>query len=448
MKNLTSGSETRVIAAFVLPLIAGSIIQQLFQTVDSIIVGRFLGESALASVGVSNPIILMIVSLLIGIGAGADILTARYFGAEDYRGLKKVIDSYLIAVLVAAVLVGIAGFFLAEPILRLIRTPDEIVTDAKAYLRVIFLGMFFLAGYNTFSGILRGTGNSKTPFYFLLVAVFLNVGLDLLFVVVFEMGIAGAAYATVTAQGTAFFACLLYINRYNPLVSFHFRHLELSMKYLRKGIAIGTPEAFQRIITAVGRIVIQAMINPFGTTVIAAYTAGMRIDSFAGLPIMELAHAMTLFTSQNYGAGEIERIKQGKKAALKIGWTCSLVLMIFMWMFGDHMIFLFNTNPEVIRMGHQYIKIASTAYFFASFMYINLGIIKGLGNTFVPMIISLVILWFVRIPAAWVMGKQYGIFGIWISIPISWATGAVVVIWVSRIFYRRAKDRIASRRVL
>jgi MATE family, multidrug efflux pump len=423
---------------FTLPMIAGNIVQQLYNTVDSLIVGRVIGPSALAAVGVSHPVMILLVSLLIGLGTGADILTARYHGAGDLKQVKQVIESFLSLVLILSVLTGLLGAAVTVPILRLIHTPPDIMEGATQYLRVIFLGLFTLAGYNTLGGVLRGTGDSMTPLLYLVLAAVINILLDILFVVVLRIGIIGAAYATVIAQGLSFAACLLHINRNKRLLPVLLLKPEWRIDLICEGLRIGFPAAIQRIISSIGMLVVQSLVNPFGMVSVAAHTAGMRVDSFAALPVMDLSYGITIFSSQNLAAGKKNRVFRGYRDTLFLGWTFCICLTIFMWFAGGHVIALFTDNKMVQTLGHRYLRILCPSYLIACYMHVTLGIIKGSGNTLVSMLISLFSLWIIRLPAAELFKPLLGISGIWLSVPVSWTAGGIA----AGLYYHRWRKSI------
>lgn len=432
MQNLTEGREAKVLFRYVLPMILGNVVQQLYHTADTIIVGRILGKSALASVGVSSPIMVLMISLLVGAGMGADILSAECTGKRDSEALARVTDTFMSTIVVAAVILGITGFFLAELILAAIHTPQEISEDAAAYLRIIFLGLFLMAGYNTFSGIIRGTGDTVMPLIFLSASVTGNILLDLLFIAVLNWGITGAAYATIFAQGAAFFCWFVYSAQKNARASLRLKGFSFDYELLKRGLHIGLPIAVQHMTMSTGQLMLQSIVNPFGMTTVAAYAAGMKVDSLASLPVLNIAQAASIFTAQNAGAGNKVRVRNGKRAALLIGWTVSIILALSAWLFGEKIIVLFNEDMQVVRLGGLYLRILCPSYLFASAFHVLMGVMRGCGNTLIPMSVSIISLWIVRLPTALFLGRISGIQGVWFSIPVSWGFGAFCMMCIMR----------------
>jgi putative MATE family efflux protein len=424
MKNLTEGSEARGIISFAVPMLIGNVFQQMYMMVDSIIVGRGVGKEALAAVGASFPIIFLMVSLVIGVTMGASIMLSQYFGARDTAKLKKTIDTTVIFLLITAVLVTVAGLIFSGPILKLLRTPDAVFPLARQYLNVMFAGMVFLFGYNTVSAILRGLGDSKNPLYFLIIASIVNIFLDLLFVMVFHWGVAGAAWATVIAQGVSLLVGVIYMRRsaYEYL-HVHPKTIRFDRKIFRNMLRIGLPTGIQQSLVSLGFIALTRIVNPFGTNVIAGYTAASRLDSFAAMPAMNLSMAMSTFVGQNMGAQKQERVRKGYISALLVSGAISLVMTAVMIIFRRALIGLFANDPDVVAIGAQYLLIVSSFYIIFSSMFITGGVLRGAGDTLTQMIFTLVALWVVRIPVSALLASHVGSAGIWWGVPAGWIVG-------------------------
>lgn len=425
MKDLTKGNVARVILKFALPMLLGNVFQQLYSIVDAVIVGKFLGKDALAAVGASFPIIFTIIALVIGIGGGASVVISQYFGARDYDKVRRAIDTVNVFLLITGIGISIIGILSSRWLFTLLQLPNELMAPAITYLNIYLVGMVVFFGFNGTTSILRGIGDSKTPLYFLVVATILNIGLDLLFVVVFKWGIAGAAWATVVSQIIAFTTLIVYINRTHNLVRFAIKGLVFDWEIFRQSIRIGLPTGFQQTFVALGMMALMGIVNTFGTDVIAGYTAAGRIDSIAGLPAMSISMALSVFVGQNLGAGKINRIKAGLRATLLIGSIMSVATTIVVWLWGNPIMKIFTNDPNVISVGKEYLIIVSLFYIVFSTMFSFTGLLRGAGATLIPMFITLFSLWLIRIPLAWFLSKHIGVQGIWWSIPIAWFTGMI-----------------------
>ncbi|WP_425448205.1 MATE family efflux transporter [Dethiothermospora halolimnae] len=428
MKDLTKGHEGKLIFYFALPMLIGNIFQQLYNTVDSIIVGNFLGKEALAAVSTSFPVLFLLISLIMGITMGSTILISQFYGAKDYANLKKTIDTTYIFLFVGSILITILGLVLSGPILKLLNTPGNILPQAKSYINVIFIGIVAMFGYNSISAILRGLGDSKTPLKFLIISTILNIILDVLFIVVFKFGVSGAAWATVIAQGFSFIYGIYHLNKHHEVLKFNVKDMEFDKAIFFKSLKIGLPSGVQQVLFSLGMMAIQSIINPFGETTMAAFGAGSRLNSFGTMPIMNFGSAISAFVGQNLGAGKNERVKKGYKYTLLMSVSMSIIITVLVFIFGEKMVWLFNKDPEVIKIGTSYLKIVSSFYAVVSIMFITTGVLRGAGDTFVPMIISILTLWLIRIPVATFLSERIGTNGIWASVPAGWTIGMVLTI--------------------
>lgn len=428
MKDFTKGNEAKLIFYFALPMLLGNVFQQMYNTVDSIIVGRALGDGSLAAVGTSFSITFLLISLVMGITMGSTILISQYFGAKNMENVRKAMDTAYVFLFFASIGITIIGLIISGPVLKLMNVPQEIFAEAKTYLDITFIGMISMFGYNSISAILRGLGDSKTPLYFLIVSTIVNIVLDLIFVMVFKWGVAGAAWATVIAQTVSFLGGFAYLVKTHPLFKFDFRNMQFDKNIFSASIRIGFPSGVQQMLVSIGMMSIQSLVNGFGTAAMAAFTAAGRLDSFAAMPAMNFSQAMTSFTGQNVGAGKPERAKKGLMATIAMSAAISVVITVVMFIWGKELMMLFNTNPEVINIGASYLVIVSSFYIVFSTMFVTNGLIRGTGHTVFTMFVTIGSLWLVRVPLATVLSRTMGIDGIWWSIPIGWAVGCIIAL--------------------
>ncbi|MDP4184534.1 MAG: MATE family efflux transporter [Bacteroidota bacterium] len=429
MKDFTHGNETSLILKFSIPLVLGNLIQNLYSIIDSIIVGNFLGKAALAAVGASFPIIYTLISLVIGIGSGASTIIAQYFGAKDHDKVRKTIDTIYIFFFFAGIVISIIGIMLSRHIFILLRLPEEVMPDALIYLRIYLAGMIFLFGFNGISSILRGLGDSKNPLWFMIIAVTSNIILDLLFILVFKWEIAGIASAMVISQSSTFIASIIYLNKKHPLVSLKLKSLTFDRVIFKDCVRIGLPTGLQQSLVAIGMMSIMGIINTFGTNAVAAFTAGIRIDSFARMPAMTFASALQSFTGQNLGARKSIRIKKGLYSTLIISCIYCLFISAILVLTRDTLMRMFTSEESVIRIGSDYLLIVTSFYLLFSIMFAFYGIMRGAGATLIPMLVTLITLWIIRVPLAFYLSGKIGVNGIFWSEPISWIPG-VLFCWI------------------
>ncbi|MAE08363.1 MAG: MATE family efflux transporter [Bacteroidetes bacterium] len=426
MKDLTTGKEGKRILNFAIPMLFGNVFQQLYNVVDSIIVGKVIGDEALAAVGANFPFIFALISFVVGIAIGATIIIAQYFGAKQMENMKRTIDTLFIFMFFASIIITLVGIWLSKYVFEMIDLPADVAPMAIQYFNVYAIGFIFFFGFQGTSAILRGLGDSKTPVYFLIGSTILNIALDLLFVVVFRWGIVGVAAATVISQGCAFFAIIWYINKFHRLIDISPLKMRFDMSIFKKSLRIGLPTGFQHTFVALGFLALYRIVNVFGTPTIAAYSIAMRIDSFAVMPAMNFSAAISTFVGQNIGANKFERIGKGLKSTLLMINSISLAVTIFAVIFAGPLISLFTDSKEVIEIGKQYIYIVTPFYIVFSTMFILNGLLRGAGDTFIPMIITLLALWAVRLPTSWFLSEEIGSIGIWWGIPIAWFFGAIL----------------------
>lgn len=423
LKDLTIGKESNTIFQFALPMLIGNVFMQLYNIVDSIIVGNYIGKEALSAVGASFPVYFALISLVIGIASGSAIVISQYFGAKDYEKVQKGVDTMFILLIASTVVISIIGIVFVEDIFILIKLPEELMADAKIYMVITLLGLFAAFGYNGIASIYRSLGDSKTPLYFLIISTITNIVLDLLFVLQFGMGVEGVAIATVISEIGAFASGIIYLNRTHKVIKINLFKLKFDKEIFLKSTKIGLPGGFQQLFVALGMTALFAVVNQFGTNVIAAYSVALRIDSFAIMPAMNFGQALTAFVGQNIGAGKIHRVKNGLKSTILMSSAISLSISIIVIFAGGYLMALFTPDKEVIRLGHDYLMIVGSFYIIFAVMFSYTGVFRGAGDTIIPMFITLFSLWLIRIPLSYYLSADFAQNGIWYSIPLAWGFG-------------------------
>lgn len=428
MRSMTEGNEAKLIIAFSIPLLLGNVFQQLYSTIDAMVVGLGVGKEALAAVGVSFPLIFLMISVIMGVSMGGSVVLSQYFGAREQVRLRKSMHTIYALLLIASGVTTIAGIVVAGPILILIGTPSAYFAQARLFLQITFCGMVFIFGYNAISAVLRALGDSKNPLYFLIFASLLNIGLVLLFVLGFHWGVAGSAWATVIAQAFAFAISLAYVQRSKDrILHISLKELRVDRDELRRVLSVGLPTALQMGLISLSFIALNAIVNPFGTEVMAGYTAASRLDSFAVLPAMNLSIAMSTFVGQNMGAGKPERVRRGLGAVLLLSTVLSVLITAAFQLFPRDLVALFATDPAVIAHGSRYLVIVSAFYLVFSTMFVMSGLLRGAGAATFAMMSAVVAVWVARIPSSWLLSRVYGADGIWYGIPVGWGFGLVMV---------------------
>jgi len=423
MRDLTTGKEGKLIFQFAAPMLLGNVFQQLFSVVDSIVVGNFVGKEALAAVGASFPVIFIMVSMIIGLVIGTTVVISQYFGAKNLVKVKRAIDTMYIYSAAFGIITTVIGIIIAEPLLRLLGLPEDIMPQAVQYLQIYLSGMVVFFGFNGTSAVLRGLGDSKTPLYFLIVATVSNIVLDLLFVAVFKWGVAGAAYATLVSNALAFGLAIWWLNKTHKIIRIAIRGLHFDREVFEQSLKIGLPTGIQQTLVAIGALALMGIVNKFGTNVIAGFSVASRLDALAVIPAMSFSQALTTFVGQNIGANKPERIKAGLIATLKMSGVVTIVTSVFI-IFGGHLLMsMFTKDTEVISIGDKYLTIVSAFYIMFTLMFIYAGVMRGAGDTLIPMFISLLSLWIIRIPLALYLSGKIGEEGIWWSIPAGWFVG-------------------------
>jgi putative MATE family efflux protein len=453
MRDLTQGSEGRNIFRFAVPMLVGHMFQQLYTFVDQIIVGRFLGKEALASVGASFPVIFTLIALIMGIATGGTIVISQFFGAKNFSKVKRAIDTIFILMGVFAVIMTVVGVTFAEQIFQLMKLPEELMPSATSYFSIYASGLVVFFGYNGVAAVLRGLGDSITPLYFMVLATLLNIGLDLLFIVKLGWGIEGAAFATIIAQGTAFIVAVFYLNKTHELIKFNIREFAFDWQIFKQSIRIGLPTGLQHTFVALGMMALMGIVNGFGTDVVAAFTAAGRLDSLAIIPSMVFSTALSTFVGQNIGAGRIDRVKKGLSRTMLMASATAIGITLLVIVFKFPLMRLFTVDESVIQIGGEYLTIVTSFYLLFTGMFVYGGVMRGAGDTIVPMFLTLFSLWIIRIPAALFLSQEtieifgltirgvgLGAKGIWWSIPSGWGFGMLL----SFIYYRTGRWKTKS----
>lgn len=383
--DLINGKIWKAILWFSIPMLVGNLFQQLYNTVDSYVVGNFLSSGALAAVGQSTPIINTLVGFFTGLATGAGVVIAQYFGGNHLNKMKKAIHTSIALTLVLCVLFTILGIGLSKQILILIGSPDSVMAPASLYLRIYFGGISFVCIYNMGSGILRAVGDSKTPLYYLIVASIINIILDFVFVLYFHMGVAGAGWATFIAQGISALPVMIKLVFSKEIYKVEFKGISIDMPILKKIIEIGIPTALQQSIVSFSNVIVQSYINTFGANAVAGYTSYVKIDGFLQLPIQSFAMAITTFTGQNIGAHAIDRVKKGLRTTMAMTFGVTTIGVLIIYIFGEQLVGIFSSDPEVIKYGYLMARIFAAGYLTLPVIQIISGALRGVGLSNIPM---------------------------------------------------------------
>ncbi|MDB1685139.1 MATE family efflux transporter [Enterococcus durans] len=430
MRDLTKGSPAKLILMFTVPLLIGNVFQQFYNMVDMIIVGQTLGKNALAAVGATGSLTFLIIGFAQGLTAGLAIITAQRYGAKDYRGLKKSFAASVVISLIVTIVLTVLSLVFIHPMLQLMQTPPEIIDQAQTFISIILLGIFASMSFNLLSNVIRALGDSRTPLFFLIIAVIINVVLDLIFIILFGMGVEGAAIATVIAQVSSSVLCLVYIKKKIPLLQLRKKDFSFDKEEIRVHLNAALPMAFQSSIIAIGAIVLQAALNSLGTDVVAAQAAASRIDQFANQPMMSFGIAMATFSAQNYGAKEYGRILKGVKQTLMMSIGFSLVAGATVIFFGHSLMKLFVSSSEtrVFELAQTYFNINGSLYWILAILFILRYTLQGLGQSKIPTIAGMMEL-LMRSFAAIILTGMLGYAGAAAASPLAWAGSVAVLLY-------------------
>lgn len=438
--DMTKGDPVKVIIAFTIPMLIGNVAQQLYNTADSIIVGRFVGDNALAAVGSAGPILNLMLVLFMGIATGASIMVSQYFGSRKREELSRTIGVCITMTLIASLFIMAAGPLITKPLLRLLNTPESIMDWCYQYLVIIFIGMAGGGLYNILSGVLRGLGDSVSALIYLLVATVLNIVLDLVFVAWFRMGVAGVAWATIIAQFVSAALSLLKLTRMTELFDMKKEYLIPEKFYVNRLVRLGLPSGITQAIFSMSMIVVQSLTNSFGEMFIAANVIVMRIDGFVMLPAFSFGSAMTTYAGQNIGARQMDRVLEGAKKGTLVAMGISAVLTAIILVFGRHLMAIFTSTQELITLSNNMMRIIAVGYVLMEVTQCLSGIMRGAGDTMTPMWISIISSVLLRVPLAYglvALSKtpelpQGNCAMMYVSMLISWSAGALITFLVYR----------------
>ena len=444
--QITEGVIWKQLLFFFFPILLGTLFQQLYNTADTVVVGRFVGTQALAAVGGSTgQIVNLIVNFFVGLASGATVIIARYYGARDRIKLNNALHTAIALSIVGGIVTGIAGILLTPSLLKMMNTPADVIEGSTMYLRIYFAGIIFVFVYNIGSGILRAVGNSKRPLYFLIVCCFLNIFLDILFVVYLKLGVKGAAFATVISQAVSALLVILSLTKSVDIYRLRPNKIRFYKSLLIAIITIGLPAGLQSVMYGISNIIIQTSLNSLGTETVAAHTAFAKIDAIYWMISGAFSVSIITFIGQNYGARKFDRMKKSIKVCLLMDLIASLLLTTVMLLAGPYLLRLFTSDQEVIEIGMQIIHIIAPSYALFIFIEILSSSLRGMGNVVVPMLMTcggvcvLRILWifiFVR--------THLSVTTILMSYPISWGFTAVLFIiyfmFYQKKFFRRCME--------
>ena len=426
---MTSGSIPKRIFWFSVPLLLGNLFQQLYNAVDSAIVGRFVGKEALAAVGSSMSMINLVVSLFMGIAIGGTVCVSQYYGARDKEGLHHAIHTIAAFSLVAGVLMSILGVVLSKWLLIAMGTPEDVLEYSTLYFKIFFGGALPLVIYNMGSGLLRAVGDSKRPLYYLIVSSILNIIFDLLFVAVFHWGIAGAAIATVLAQGLSALLVVRVLITTNEDYRLILKDVRFYGRQLNNIVSVGLPSGVQNAVVSLSNVFVQSSINSFGTLAMAGCGAYMKVDGFVLLPVMSFSMAMTTFTGQNMGAGNYDRVKKGIKTGAFMSMGTVVVIVLLLQVAAEPILSIFSTDPEVVAIGIQMMHVMSMGYVIVALSHALAGALRGAGLTKVPMVVMIGCWCVLRILWIKYVGKPMERLDVVLmGYPVTWMCSTVIML--------------------
>ena len=428
VKELTHGKPLNLILAFMFPIFIGNIFQQMYNLADAIIVGRYLGVQALAAVGCTASLIFFVISFIFASTQGFAVVLAQRFGARDYKMVRKSFTTSFMLSGVLMIVMTLLSVPFTYPMLKLLRTPYDIIDMANTYLFIMFLGIFATVFYNLSSNVIRALGDSKTPLYFLMFSSILNIILAFLFVTKFNMGIAGAGWATVTAQLVATILCMSFMFWKYPILHLKREDWTFDKDFILEHLRIGIPMGFQMSVLTIGIIVLQYVLNSLGSIAVASYTSAMRVEQIFSQALVALGATMATYTAQNFGAGKMSRIKQGTRCAVNIGITICAITFVCLAFFSEQLvaIFMSEANIEIIYLGSMYLHIIMVFMIFLAILLIFRNILQGMGQAMAPLMSGVAEL-VLRGASALVLGHFFGFLGICFATPAAWIGASIVL---------------------
>lgn len=425
--DMTRGNPYKLIVLFSIPLLIGNVFQQLYNMVDSIVVGNYLGDKALAAVGTGFPIIFMLSSLFMGIGMGASIMISQYYGAKDMDRVGKTVSTVYTALMIGIVPLSLIGVIFSKPLLMMIQVPDDGTLDmATVYMITIFAGMIGSLGYNINAGILQGFGDSLTSLLFLLIASMINIVLDIVFTVFCGMGVFGVAFATVIGQVTSWLFGVYYINKHYESIRIRLFHFDFDKELFKQAMRLGIPSGIQQALFSIGIMMMQSLVNGYGSTFMAGFNGANKIDSFAFMPVQSFSVAITTYTGQNVGANNYHRVGNGMRAGMVLSAATCIIIGAALYPLSGLAMRLFSQSTAVIDAGVTYLHSVLPFYVLLAAMFMISGVMRGAGEMIVPMICSFTSLWIARVPTAYLLAYFFGRDSIFYSYAIGWAIGLVI----------------------
>ena len=432
INDLTKGAPLKLMLLFSIPLLIGNIFQQFYNIADIIIVGRTLGMTALASVGAVSPLFFLIMFIIVGMTNGFAVITGQRFGAKDYEGVRRSVTMSTILSTVFTITFTIICAAAMHHILFLMNVPQEIYKDAYYYIQIVVIGLIVANFYNLLASIIRALGDSMTPLYCLIIASVLNIFLALLFILEFHMGVPGSAFALVLSQAFSALLCVWYVKKHFPILHLNKKDWIIDWKkefnFALAHLKVGIPTALQFGILGLSLLIIQSVCNTFGPDVIAAFTAALRIEQMATLPMISFGVALAAYVAQNFGAGNFSRIRFGVKKASLINVILSIVMAFIMHFWGGHLVRIFvgYQNEDIVKIAHDYLFRSSLFYFFLAQIFIYRNALQGLGRAVIPMLAAVGEL-LMRSFAAIYLAAKIGYFGVFYAGPIAWVAASIVL---------------------
>ena len=444
-RDLTVGNTLSGIVMFAIPLLIGNLAQQLYSTVDAIVVGQYVGDDALGAVGLTTPIINLIFVLFMGISSGATIVVSQYFGAKDRKNLSKAVGTTIMLTVISGVIMSVVGALLSRPLLLLLDTPESMMEMATDYLAIIMIGLVANGLYNILSGVMRGMGDSVSPLLYLLVACLLNVVLDLVFVINFGMTTDGVALATIISQAVSAALCLIRLARMKDTIDLNRSTLRISKSITARIVRLGVPSGVTQMIFSMSSILVQSLTNSLGANIVTANTMVMRIDGFAMMPNFTFGIAATTFAGQNIGAKKLDRMLKGTRELVLIALGTAIVMVGGILLAGKNLLYIFTQTPEIITLGQTMLKTLALGYIVFAVSQVLQGVMRGAGETAIPMWISIICTVIIRMPLAYLWawltrspafpnGDPMCLYG---TLLISWLCGCAMSVF----FYFKGKWR-------
>ena len=425
--DMTRGKPWRLITAFAIPVLLSQVFQQLYNTADALIVGRFLGDEALAAVSSSGTLIFLIISFFTGMSMGASVTISRYFGAGDYARVSRAIHTNVLLAILCGIVLTVFGVALTPTFLRWMGTDPDVLPEAISYFRYYFFGILAVVMYNTCKGIMNALGDSRRPLYYLILSSLVNIVLDLLFIAVFHWGVWSAAAATTISQAVSMVLCLIHLTKKGTIYQVRLRGLRLDREMLGQIFRYGLPSGVQNSVIGFANVIVQSNINSFGKLAMAAYGAYSKLEGFAFLPVTSFTMALTTYVSQNLGAGEYDRAKKGSRFGIITSLLLAELIGVLMYLFAPQLTAIFTETPEVIALGVEQARTISLFYCLLAFSHAVASVCRGAGKAFVPMTIMLVFWCVVRITyITTVMHFVHDIQYIYWAYPITWSLSSVV----------------------